>query len=139
MRKLVLSMFTSLDGSIAGPNGEFIPPNGAMTWSGTGRGMPWIGRGTCSTAASISSSTRPSGSRRRLTQSSPAAGIAHAGAMNRLPKTVFSTTLHGDPGWNGTVVGGDLDQAVARLKQEGGGDLFMFGGAGIAPSSPRET
>jgi hypothetical protein len=45
---------------------------------------------------------------------SPAAGIAHAGVMNRLPKTVVSTTLDGDPGWNATLVKADLAGAVAR-------------------------
>jgi hypothetical protein len=34
---------------------------------------------------------------------SPAAGIAYAGTMNRLPRTVVSTTMRGDPGWNATL------------------------------------
>jgi hypothetical protein len=34
---------------------------------------------------------------------SRAAGIAYAGTMNRLPRTVVSTTMRGDPGWNATL------------------------------------
>jgi dihydrofolate reductase len=134
MRKLVLSMFMSLDGYIAGPGGEFIGPEWSddleRHWSGYaleraghllyGRVNFLFNKGFWEQAE-----TDPT---------SPAAGIAYAGTMNRLPKTVFSTTLQGDPGWNGTVVRGDLDQAIARLKQEGGKDLYMFGGAGIAQS-----
>jgi dihydrofolate reductase len=134
MRKLVLSMFMSLDGYIAGPNGEFIPPEWSddleRHWSGYALGRAGhllYGRVNFlfNKAFWEPADTDPA---------SPAAGIAYAGTMNRLPKTVFSTTLHGDPGWNGSVVNGDLAQAVARLKQDGGGDLFMFGGAEIAQS-----
>jgi dihydrofolate reductase len=52
--------------------------------------------------------------------------------MNRLPRTVFSTTLSGDPGWNGTLARGDLPGVVARLKAEVRGDVLTFGGADIA-------
>ena len=39
-----------------------------------------------------------------------------------------------DPGWNATLVSGDLPGAIARLKATSLGDLYMFGGAGIANS-----
>lgn len=65
---------------------------------------------------------------------SPAAGFAYAEVMNRLPKTVVSRTLVGDPGWNGTVVRDDLAGAVARLKATEVRDLYSFGGAGMANS-----
>jgi len=100
--------------------------------------MPWRAPGISSTAGSISSSTRGLGTGGQRS-SSPAASIAHAGTMNKLPKTVFSTTLPDDPGWNATVVRDDLPAVVARLKEKGEGDLFMFGGAGIAQSSSRKT
>jgi dihydrofolate reductase len=54
--------------------------------------------------------------------------------MNRLPKTVVSKTLSGDPGWNGAVVKDDLPGAIAKLKQEAKGDIYSFGGAGLANS-----
>ena len=134
MRKAILSMFTSLDGYITGPKGEFVAPQWsddlATHWSGYAlerAGHLLYGRVNFlfNKAFWEPAATDPS---------SPAAGIPWAPVMNRLPKTVFSTTLTGDPGWNGTVVRDDLEGAVARLKAEAGGDLFMFGGAGIAQS-----
>ncbi|HEX2134447.1 MAG TPA: dihydrofolate reductase family protein [Microvirga sp.] len=134
MAKLVLSMFTSLDGYIEKPGGEFVPPAWSddleRHWSGYalqraghllyGRTNFLFNKGFWSAA-----DTDPD---------SPAAGIAYSGTMNRLPKTVFSTTLTGDPGWNATLVKDDLAGAVARLKAEADGDLYLFGGAGIANS-----
>lgn len=134
MAKLVLSMFMSLDGYIEGPLGEFVPPAWSddleRDWSGYAlkrAGHLLYGRTNFLfnkafwTAAETDSK-------------SPAAGIAYAGTMNRLPKTVFSTTLTGDPGWNATLVKDDVTGAIERLKAQAVGDLYMFGGAGIANS-----
>ena len=132
MAKLVLSMFTSLDGYIEGPGGEFVPPAWSddleRHWAGYalaraghllyGRVNFLFNKGFWSAAE-----TDPN---------SPAAGIPHAATMNRLPKTVVSTTLTGDPGWNATLVRDDLAGAVARLKATPGGDIYSFGGAGLA-------
>ena len=134
MAKLVLSMFTSVDGYIGGPDGEFVPPEWSgdleQHWSGYALGRAGhllygrinflFNKGFWSVA-----DTDPD---------SPAAGIAYAGTMNRLPKTVVSTTLSGDPGWNATLVRSDLPAAVARLKESAAGDVFAFGGAGLANS-----
>jgi dihydrofolate reductase len=134
MAKLVLAMFTSLDGYIEGPNGTFVPPAWSddleRHWSGYaleraghllyGRVNFLFNKGFWSAAE-----TDPT---------SPAAGIAYAGTMNRLPKTVFSRTLAGDPGWNATLVKDDVAGAVATLKKTAEGDLYTFGGAGLANS-----
>jgi dihydrofolate reductase len=132
MAKLVLAMFTSLDGYIERPNGEFVPPawsdDLAKHWSGYGlerashliygRTNFLFNKGFWSAA-----DTDPS---------SPAAGISYAGTMNRLPKTVVSRTLSGDPGWNATLVKDDVAGAVAKLKATVKGDIYSFGGAGLA-------
>ncbi|KXF79168.1 hypothetical protein ATN84_05415 [Paramesorhizobium deserti] len=134
MAKLILSMFTSLDGYIEKPNGEFAPPawsdDLSRHWSGYalerarhliyGRINFLFNKGFWSAA-----DTDPE---------SPAAGISYAGTMNRLPKTVFSTTMTGDPGWNATLAKGDPAGAIARLKEEVEGDIYTFGGAGVANS-----
>jgi len=133
MAKLVLSMFMSVDGYIEGKEG-FVPPawsdDLARHWSGYaleraghllyGRKNFLFNKGFWSAAE-----TDPK---------SPAAGISYAGTMNRLPKTVFSRTLEGDPGWNATLVKDDLVGAIGKLKREAKGDLYLFGGAGIANS-----
>ena len=134
MSKLVLAMFMSVDGYIAGPHGEFIGPEWSgdveRHWSGYsleraghllyGRVNFLFNKGFWEPAA-----TDPN---------SPAAHISYAGTMNRLPKTVVSRTLSGDPGWNGRLARGDLSSAVAELKQTASGDIFSFGGAGLAHS-----
>jgi dihydrofolate reductase len=134
VRKLVLSMFVSLDGYIAGPNGEFIGPQWSgdleRHWSGYaleraghllyGRVNFLFNKGFWEPAATDANS--------------PAAAIPHAATMNRLPKTVVTRTLAGDPGWNGRVARGELSSAVAELKQTAAGDIFSFGGAGLAQS-----
>lgn len=134
MTKLVLSMFTSLDGYFVGPDGEFIPPAWSddleRHWSGYALGRAGhllYGRTNFlfNKAFWSAAETDPA---------SPAAGIAYAGTMNRLPKSVVSTTLTGDPGWNATLIKEDLTDAVGRLKATVQGDIFCFGGAGLANS-----
>jgi dihydrofolate reductase len=133
MAKLVLSMFMSLDGYVEGPDG-FLPPPWSdeveREWSGYslaraghllyGRANFLFNKQFWSAAA-----TDPT---------SPAAGISYADTMNRLPKTVVSRTLAGDPGWNARLAGPDLAGAVLRLKREAPQDVYCFGGARLANS-----
>jgi dihydrofolate reductase len=134
MAELVLSMFTSLDGYIERPGGAFVPP----AWSDDLE-RHWSGHALQRAGHLLYGRTnflfnKAFWSAAETDPTSPAAGIAYAATMNRLPKTVFSTTLSGDPGWNGTLVKDDIAGAIRRLKQEVKGDLFLFGGAGIANS-----
>lgn len=55
-----------------------------------------------------------------------------ADLMNAIPKVVFSRTLT-ITGWNNTkLVSGDAVGEVARLKEEPGRDLFIFGSARLS-------
>jgi dihydrofolate reductase len=132
MAKLVLAMFTSLDGYIERPNGEFVPP----AWSDD-LSQHWSGFGLARAGHLIYGRThflfnKGFWSAAETDPSSPAAGISYAGTMNRLPKTVVSRTLSGDPGWNATLVKDDIAGAVAKLKTAVKGDIYSFGGAGLA-------
>ena len=50
-----------------------------------------------------------------------------ADKFNSMPKYVVSTTLR-EPAWtNSTVIGGDLGEAVARLRREHDGDIVVHG------------
>ncbi|MDO7854772.1 dihydrofolate reductase family protein [Hymenobacter convexus] len=49
-----------------------------------------------------------------------------ADIMNRLPKYVASRTLQ-TAGWNAEIMQGDVAATVARLKQEPGHNLLIFG------------
>ena len=47
--------------------------------------------------------------------------------MNALPKFVASRTLKEPLAWNGRLLGGDLSEEVAKLKQQPGRDLLVDG------------
>jgi dihydrofolate reductase len=133
MAKLVLSVFISLDGYTEMPGGVFTPPE----WSDD---MEQWALASTSAAGHLLYGrvnflfNKDFWSAAETDPTSPAAGISYAGRMNSLPKTVVSTTLTGDPGWNGRIVSGDLVGAVAKLKAEVEGDIYSYGGAGLANS-----
>jgi len=52
--------------------------------------------------------------------------------MNDLPKIVFSRTLSSAAWQNTRLVKGDIAEEVAKLKQEPGKDLFVFGSSDLA-------
>lgn len=133
MTRLVLAMFTSLDGYIAGPNGEFVQP----PWSAEVAGA-WSDHNLKNAGHLIYGRVNFEFNKGFWT-SPAAAGRPETETMNRLPKTVVSRTLAGDPGWKGVIVNGDLPGAVASLKRSvARGDIYSFGGAGLAQSLMRE-
>ena len=133
MRKLIYSMGVSLDGFIAGRDGE-------IGWSAPGEElhrfhneqMRAVGAHLCG---------------RRLYETmvywetaheDPAASpteLEFARLWQALPKIVVSTTLESVVG-NARLVRGDVAAEVARLKAEPGPDLAV-GGAGLAGSLAR--
>jgi dihydrofolate reductase len=55
-----------------------------------------------------------------------------ADKFNNMPKYVVSSTLE-DPDWNNsTVLDGDLEEAVSKLKEEHDGDVVVHGSAQLA-------
>jgi dihydrofolate reductase len=55
-----------------------------------------------------------------------------ADMVNGLPKWVGSTTLSGDLDWNATLLEGELEESIPRLKDAVDGDLFMHGSGEFA-------
>ncbi len=55
-----------------------------------------------------------------------------ANQMNRIPKFVFSKTLDQAEWSNTRLVKGDLAEEVAKLKEQPGKDLLIFGSADLA-------
>ena len=47
--------------------------------------------------------------------------------MNSLPKFVASTTLEEPLEWNATLLRGDLAEEIAKLKQQPGQDILIYG------------
>lgn len=55
-----------------------------------------------------------------------------ADRMNSLPKYVASTTLQEPLAWNATLLTGEVAEAVAKLKQQPDGDLLVQGSGQLA-------
>jgi dihydrofolate reductase len=51
--------------------------------------------------------------------------------MNSLPKFVASTTLQEPLEWNSTLLEGDVVDAVAKLKEEPGEDILIYGSGAL--------
>jgi len=51
----------------------------------------------------------------------------YAEAMNTIPKLVVTRTLRGPLPWNATALTGEAAQTLAKLKQEPGGNIVMYG------------
>jgi dihydrofolate reductase len=130
MRKVIYSMGVSLDGFIAGPNGE-------IDWSAPDEELHRF----------HNQQTRELGAHfcgRRLYEEmvywetadqNPSAGEAElefARIWQNLPKIVFSTTLEKVEG-NARLAGGGVAEEVAQLREQPGKDLAV-GGAGLASS-----
>jgi dihydrofolate reductase len=54
--------------------------------------------------------------------------------MNNLPKFVASRTLKEPLEWNGTLLKGDVAEAVRRLKRQPGQDILLYGSAKLINS-----
>ena len=52
--------------------------------------------------------------------------------VNAMPKYVGSNTLSGDLEWNASLLEGDLEDVIPKLKAEVDGDLFMHGSGEFA-------
>lgn len=119
MGKLIASAQVTLDGVID-PVGEWVQPDGdhgeySFERQARSGGM-LLGRKTFAGLAGYW----------------PSQTGRWAEMVNAMPKFVGSRTLSGDPGWNGTLLEGELDDSIPRLKGEVGGDLFMHGSGEFA-------
>jgi dihydrofolate reductase len=56
--------------------------------------------------------------------------------MNSMPKFVASRTLH-EAEWNATIIEGDAAEAVARLKEQAGADLLIYGSGDLVDELTR--
>jgi dihydrofolate reductase len=62
-----------------------------------------------------------------------AEGQPEAGPMNQIPKIVCSSTLT-SAAWNNTTIVKDALAEIPKLKQEGDGNMFVFGSAELSES-----
>jgi dihydrofolate reductase len=119
MGKLIATTQATLDGVID-PVGEWVQPDGdhghySFERQAKSGGMV-LGRKTFEGLAAYW----------------PSKSGQWADMVNALPKYVGSTTLSGDLPWNATLLEGDLENSIPKLKDEVDGDLFMHGSGEFA-------
>jgi dihydrofolate reductase len=125
VRRLKLQVQTTIDGYMAGPQGE-------MDWMT----MPWsddLNAHVDALTASVDTIVLG----RRLAEGfipTWAAGPEGEDAasiewMNSTPKVVFSRTLTASPWENAEIANGDLATEVAALKARSGAGIIVYGGA----------
>lgn len=121
MRKLKLQVQVSVDGFIAGPNGE----------------MDWLTFGwDDALKAYVTQITEPVDTillGRRLAEGFIPHWASHpelegADKFNATPKIVFTRTLDRSPWESASLATGDLIEEVQQLKAQDGGDLIVYGG-----------
>jgi dihydrofolate reductase len=132
MRRLILKMSISLDGFVAGPNGEAD----WMLRSRDDGGKRWVEETLWQAGLHVVG--------RKMFQGWagywPTSSDPLAAPMNDIPKVVFtrqrSLDLGAYPGnWaTAEVTNGDLTAEMTRLKQQPGMDILAQGGAGFAQS-----
>lgn len=128
MRKLKLQMQLSVDGYVAGPNGE-------MDW------LSWNwGDDIKQYVTILTKDVDTIVLGRKLAEGfiphwTAAAQAPDADEFTRkmvdLPKTVFSKTVTKSP-WENSEVIADLVEGIKNLKAADGGDIIVYGGAGLA-------
>jgi dihydrofolate reductase len=125
LRKVVVEVFTSLDGVIWPL--EWVPP------SETGReerGNYARDQLFASDALLMGRETYESFAEAWSSRTAADEGPGEAGYVDRinsLPKFVASTTLKEPLSWNATLIKGDVAKEVARLKQQPGQNILIYG------------
>jgi dihydrofolate reductase len=125
-------MMMSLDGYIEGPNKEFVPPawsNDLSEQWGNGNvdnaDVMMYGRVCYEGMAAFWPAAEAN-------TESPPAQREFARKINNKPKIVFSKSLDKADWSNTRVVGANIPEEIAKLRQEPGEELVLLGGADIA-------
>jgi dihydrofolate reductase len=126
MRRLVLFMHVSLDGFVAGPNGEmdWIKVDDQMfEYAGQrtnesdtalyGRVTYQMMEGYWPTAASQPNATKHD--------------IEHSTWYNKVDKVILSKTMEGQQLPNTIIISDDIEHRVKALKQQAGKEIIIFG------------
>jgi dihydrofolate reductase len=134
MRKLIVSNLVSLDGFMAGPQGEIDWFTGLADQEFEEYGIQLIasvdtilfGRVTYQLMAGYWPTASSTEDDPRIIE-----------AMNNLPKVVFSRTLAKVEWMNSRLVKGDAAEEVAKLKEQPGKHLVIYGSGGLVSALSR--
>ena len=131
MRKLKLQMQITVDGFVAGPEGQLD----WMTWQMDEKGIAFVNH-LVDTSDTILMGRKMTPGFVNYWEGVKADDPQYefAQKMVNTPKVVFSRTLSSMEGKNVRVENGDLVTAVNQLKSQGGKDLLVYGGASFVAS-----
>jgi len=138
MRKLKLQMQVTVDGNVAGPEGQ-------LDWMKADQVVFGMDSGLLALITHLTDTSDTILMGRKMTEGfikyweqvvtqkdSPEYEFAQK--MVALPKVVFSKTVHHVEGKNVRVENGDLKGAVTQLKSRPGKDIVVYGGATFVSS-----
>jgi len=161
MRKLIVSEFVTLDGVMQGPGGSEEDRSGHFERGGWSfqfwneetakfkydelfaAGGLLLGRLTYEIFAGAWPTltdednvrmVKEAGGKAEAIETNTTEANPFSDRMNSLPKYVVSTTLKKVSWNNSTLVKGELAQEIARLKQQAGQDILIFGSSGLVQS-----
>ena len=138
MAKLVSSILITLDGFVAGPNGEMDmfkveqeffdlaeKLTGAADTALYGRGTYQLMDSYWPTAGDKSDASKHD--------------KEHAAWYNRVEKIILSTTLQKPNGTNSRIISSNVSQEIKKLKQEKERNIQIFGSPGVVRSLMKEN
>jgi dihydrofolate reductase len=128
MRKVVASIFVTLDGVVQDPGGAEGFELGGWSFKYSGRSEEELTHaGDLLRASDALLLGRVTYEGFAKAWPSMTGGGWYADRMNALPKYVVSSTLDKAEWNNSTIIRGDLSEEVAKLKNQAGQNLLVFG------------
>jgi dihydrofolate reductase len=129
MRKVIVQMSVSVDGFVApvkgAPDHRSAPEDPSLKQ----RKLAWLRETGTHAMGRVTY--------QEMARHWPYSSDDYAAPMNDLPKVVFSSTLQ-RADWNDSrVARGELDEEIAALRREPGGDIIAWGGASFVQSMSR--
>jgi dihydrofolate reductase len=136
MRKLKLQMQMTINGYVAGPNGE----NDWMTWNPDDELIAFMNSLIDSSDVLLLGRKLVADGFIEHWESAVDKNPEHPFAKKivDIPKVVFTKTLDKSTWNNTTLAKGDLAEEIAYLKKQNGKDIIVFGGAGFVSSLIKE-
>ncbi|WUI00306.1 dihydrofolate reductase family protein [Spirillospora sp. NBC_00431] len=133
MRRLIVQELVTVDGFVAGPDGELDFFDSVSDYS-------HVDRDNLQLLEDVDTVLLGAATYRMFVQYWPTADETVATAVNTMPKLVFSSTLEEAP-WGdwapARVVKGDAAAKVADLKRQPGKDILVWGSLSLAGSLAR--
>jgi dihydrofolate reductase len=135
MRKLKLQMQMTINGYVAGPNGEST----WMTWNPDAEFIAFL-NSLIDSSDTLLIGRKMNDGFLKFWENTVNTNPDHPFAKKivDIPKVVFSKTLDKSTWNNTTLAKGDLADEIANLKNQKGKDILVFGGAGFVSSLIKE-